>query len=146
MKALATLSKFLGCYDKWKNIVQNYQLRWSDSSNGAGTSKGLEIFQKIYGNDNYQEMTNQLKDACLKLDKKYSSVLLYCVLTGLRPAEACASIQLLKDRKEDYITKDHKALEHFRFPEVFMRRTKNAYISVMFEELFKVIDCSSFIL
>ncbi len=145
MKALATLSKFLGCYDKWKNIVQNYQLRWSDSSNGAGISKGLEIFQKIYGNDNYQEMIIQLKDACLKLDKKYSSVLLYCVLTGLRPAEACASIQLLKDRKEDYLTKDHKVLEHFKYPEVFMRRTKNAYISVMFEELFKVIDCSNFI-
>jgi intergrase/recombinase len=90
-------------------------------------------------------MIIQLKDACLKLDKKYSSVLLYCVLTGLRPAEACASIQLLKDRKEDYLTKDHKVLEHFKYPEVFMRRTKNAYISVMFEELFKVIGCSNFI-
>jgi hypothetical protein len=65
MKALATLSKFLGCYDKWKEIVQNYQLKWSDSGNVAGFSKGLEIFQKIYGNDNYQEMIIQLKDECL---------------------------------------------------------------------------------
>ena len=101
MKALATLSKFLGCYDKWKEIVQNYQLKWSECGNGAGFSKGLEIFQKIYGNDNYHEMIIQLKDACLRLDKKYSSVLLYCVLTGLRPVEACVSMQLLKEKKEN---------------------------------------------
>jgi len=138
MKALATLSKFLGCYDKWKDIVQNYHLRWSDRSNGAGTSQGLEIFHKIYGNDNYQEMIIQLKDACLKLDKKYSSVLLYCALTGLRPAEACSSLVLLKERREDYLAKDNKLLEHFRFPSVFLRRTKNAYISIVSESLLEL--------
>lgn len=69
-------------------------------------------------------MIIQLKDALLRLDKKYSSVLLCCALTGLRPAEACVSMQLLKERKQDYLTKDHKVLEHFKFPELFMRRTK----------------------
>ena len=44
MKALATLSKFLGCYDQWKKIVDKYQLRWSDSGNGGGYSKGLKFF------------------------------------------------------------------------------------------------------
>jgi hypothetical protein len=140
MKALATLSKFLGCYDQWKKIVGNYQLRWSDNGSGGATSKGLEIFHNIYGNSNYQEMIIQLKDACFKLGQKYSSVLLYCTLTGLRPAEACVSIRLLKERKEDYLTKDLKVLEHFRFPEVFMRRTKNAYFSITFEKLLEIIN------
>jgi len=53
MKALATLSKFLGCYDEWKTIVGKYQLRWSDSDKRGGSPKGLEIFQKIYGNNNH---------------------------------------------------------------------------------------------
>jgi hypothetical protein len=75
-------------------------------------------------------MLIQLRDACSKLDKKYSSALLYCALTGLRPAEACVNMQLLKERKNDYLTKDNRILEHFGFPEDFMRRTKNAYISV----------------
>ena len=61
MKALATLSKFLGCYDQWKKIIEKYQLQWTDSGNGAGFSKGLEIFQKIYGNDNYARNDNSTK-------------------------------------------------------------------------------------
>jgi hypothetical protein len=30
MKALATLSKYLGCYDRWKDIKERYQLKWSN--------------------------------------------------------------------------------------------------------------------
>jgi hypothetical protein len=29
MKALANLSKFLGCYHRWKEIRERYQLKWS---------------------------------------------------------------------------------------------------------------------
>ena len=54
-------------------------------------------------------------------------------------------MQLLKERKDDYLTKDNMILKHFRFPEVFMRRTKNAYISVMFKELLHVIEYSNFV-
>jgi intergrase/recombinase len=108
---------------------------------GAGySSKGLKIFHNIYGKNNYQEMLDQLKLACLKLDKKYSSALLYCALTGLRPAEACTSLRLLKERKGEYLTNDKKILENFRFPKIFMRRTKNAYISLTFEKLFEITE------
>ena len=40
MKALAT-SLFLGCYDQWKKIVEKYRLGWTDSDDGAISSKGL---------------------------------------------------------------------------------------------------------
>ena len=63
MNALATLSKFLGSYDEWKKIVEKNQLSWSDSGSGGGSSKGLEIFQNIYGKDNFQQMLIQLKEA-----------------------------------------------------------------------------------
>ena len=81
------------------------------------------------------EMISQLKLAYSRLDQKYSSALLYCTLTGLRPAEPYNSLRLLKERREDYLAKGSKLLEHFRFPSVFLRRTKNAYISVLFEKL-----------
>ena len=32
MKALATLSKYLGCYNQWKKIRENYQLKWSGNN------------------------------------------------------------------------------------------------------------------
>ncbi len=138
MKALATFSKFLGCYDKWKKIVEKYQLRWAESGNGTGSAQGLEVFHNIYGKNNFSEMISQLKLAYSRLDEKYSSVLEYCTLTGLRPAEACSSLRILNERKEGYLAKDNKLLEHFRFPSVFLRRTKNAYISIVSERLLEL--------
>src|SRR5690606_26913833 len=68
MKSLATLSKFLGYYDKWKKIVENYQLKWSSNGKGVGvSSKELELFHNIYGNNSYVDMIEQLKNACSKL-------------------------------------------------------------------------------
>ena len=45
-----------------------------------------------------QEMIIQLKDECLKLDKKYSSVLLYCVLTGCGRLKHAAVYDYLKKK------------------------------------------------
>ena len=39
MKSLAVLSKFMGCYDKWKNIKERYQLKWSNENS-------VDIFKK----------------------------------------------------------------------------------------------------
>ncbi len=41
MKSLAALSKFLGMYDKWKVIVEKFNLKWSSEFNG------LDAFKKI---------------------------------------------------------------------------------------------------
>jgi hypothetical protein len=30
MESLSSLSKFAGCYEKWRNIVSKYQLEWSN--------------------------------------------------------------------------------------------------------------------
>jgi hypothetical protein len=77
MKALVTLSKYLGCYDEWKDIKEHYQLKWSNGDS-------LETFSMI----------NWLKNCCSKLSSSYSNILLFNALTGLRPDEACKSIQL----------------------------------------------------
>jgi intergrase/recombinase len=74
---------------------------------------------------------------------KYSSALLYRTLTGLRPAEACSSLKLLEERKQDYLARDNRLLEHFRFPSIFLRRTKNAYISIVSERMLELAGGSS---
>ena len=40
MKALSSLSKFVGCYNRWRNIITNYQLKWSNDNN-------IDIFKNI---------------------------------------------------------------------------------------------------
>ena len=45
MKSLAVLSKYMGCYDKWKDIKERYQLKWSNENS-------VDTFKKIINEDN----------------------------------------------------------------------------------------------
>jgi hypothetical protein len=57
MKSLAALSKYLGCYDRWQETRQRYQLKWT-----SGNS--FEIFDNIVGEkENYPAMLDWLRNA-----------------------------------------------------------------------------------
>jgi intergrase/recombinase len=132
MKSLSNLAKFSGCYDKWKIIIDRYQLKWSNEN-------GVDTFNKILnGKHDYSAMLNWLKQAYQTLPEKYGNALLFNSLTGLRPTEACVSIQIIESEAEEYLNKDTMVLEHFRFPEIFIRRTKNAYISIVSEKILDI--------
>jgi hypothetical protein len=121
MKALAALSKYLGCYDKWNDIRERYQLKWS-------AKDGFQMFNKIMMNngENYSSMVDWLKNAISKLPLRYGNILLFDTITGLRPDEACKSIRLLNECEQEYLKKSTMVVEHFKFPQIFIRRTKNA--------------------
>jgi hypothetical protein len=133
MKALASLSKYIGCYDRWKDIKERYQLKWSNGDN-------LETFNNILmnGEQNYTSMINWLKHTCSKLSKHYGNILLYNTLTGLRPDEACKSIILFQKQRDNYLRKDLKILEHFKYPDIFLRRTKKAYVSIVTDSMLEL--------
>ncbi|MGI8833327.1 MAG: integrase [Nitrososphaeraceae archaeon] len=139
MKAIATLSKYIGCYDKWKDIKEKYQLKWSNGD-------GLEAFNDIIMNNgqNYNSMINWLKVAVSKLPARYGNLLLFDTLTGLRPDEACKSIILLKEKEQEgYLNPDTMILEHFRHPGIFFRRTKKAYVSILTEKSLELVKESA---
>jgi intergrase/recombinase len=64
-----------------------------------------------------------------------AAIIRFAVLTGLRPTEACESVRLLKSSSKDelfnYYNQDQQCLEHFRFPDIFLRTTKKAYLSYL---------------
>ena len=125
MKSLASLSKYLGCYDKWISIRHNYQLKWSNGDS-------LDIFNKIFADkQNYSSMMGWLKNAIKLLPKPDSNILIYCTLTGLRADESFKSIELFRSDRKNYFNSKLMILEHFRFPSIFFRRTKKAYISLV---------------
>jgi hypothetical protein len=132
MKALATLSKYLGCYNKWKDIKERYQLKWSNGDS-------LETFDMFMsGEQNYTSMINWLKNCCSKLSASYSNILLFNTLTGLRPDEACKAIQIIQKEGDNYVRKDLMILEHYKFPDIFIRRTKKAYISIVTDSMLEL--------
>ena len=137
MKALATLSKYMSCYDKWKNIVQRYQLKWSNEDS-------IQTFYDITNiEQDFHSMISWLKDTVTKLPLSYGNILLYNALTGLRPNEACESIRLLKNELCNYLKEGSRILEHYKYTQIFIRRTKKAYISIVTDSILDVAKESS---
>ncbi len=136
MCSLSNLSKFLGIYDSWKQTIRNYGLKWENTSS-------LETFLSIL-NTNLEETETWLKQVIKGLPKEYSTVLVFDALTGLRPSEAVESCRLIaelseKNKLDCYLDKEIMMLQHFRFPDLFLRKSKNAYISFITPELLNLV-------
>jgi len=85
-----------------------------------------------------------LKQVIQKLPKDYSTVLMFDVLTGLRPNETAMSCNLITELSEgnkldSYLDRELMMLQHFRFPDLFLRKSKNAYISFITPELLQLV-------
>lgn len=66
------------------------------------------------------------------LPRQMALVIRHALLTGLRPSEACESVRLLRvsqDSRESYYNPERQMLQHYLYPEIFLRATKKAYIS-----------------
>lgn len=83
-------------------------------------------------------MISWLKDTCSKLSPHYINILLFNTLTGLRPDEACKAIQIIQKEEDNYVRKDLMILEHYKFPDIFIRRTKKAYISILTDQILEL--------
>jgi intergrase/recombinase len=136
MASLANLTKYLGCYDYWRSIVKNAGLRWDKRS-------GVEAFLSIVNTD-LREVERWLRTAIRKLPRKHSATLVFQALTGVRPSEACKAVSLMAEldgigELEKYFNRELSMLEHFRFPKLFLRRSKNCYISFVSEDVLRLV-------
>jgi hypothetical protein len=139
MKLLACLSKFLGCHDTtWMALKRKYNLKWT-TGNGS-----LEIFERCYGiindSNSLDTMLRWLRHIRQELPVQYSNVFMFCTLTGLRANECFEAIRLIKtpDAFERYYDPTGGLLRHYAFPNVFIRRTKAAYISLVTPEFLDI--------
>ena len=82
-------------------------------------------------------MIQWLRQVRQELPKSYCDFFVFCTLTGLRASEAKAAVRLINMSgvHPSYYNSERQCLEHFRYPEIFLRRTKASYISLVDEEL-----------
>ena len=74
MKSLSVLSKFMGCYDKWKDIKDKYQLKWSNENS-------VDTFKKIINEDNsFNSLLEWLKNTSSQISETHRNILFYCTL------------------------------------------------------------------
>jgi hypothetical protein len=134
MKALSCLAKFVGCYDDWHSVRRKHGLCWS-----TGTEK-IDAFTRFFDTSkDLDTMIQWLRQAMAALPSQYSGFLLFCTLTGLRASECIESVRLLNGHQmTDYYNPEQNILQHYRFPDLFIRRTKAVYISVMNDKILSI--------
>ena len=140
VKALSSLAKFLGIYEDYKRLVKDYGLTWKGKSIDDLVIDRLvkvkdpdEVFQWI-------RMVKQRRpDISVFMD--------YIAITGLRLDEAVQSYNLIiklskQGKLNEYYNEANECLEHFRFKEIFIRKSKKAFISFVPKELIEKIKVS----
>jgi hypothetical protein len=132
MKALANLAKYTGMYEEWNKLRRQHQLKWSSTNT-------LDVFERIINSGtSYDNMLKYVKQVLAILPRSHANVVIYGTLTGLRPIEACKSVQLIHTDLSNYLNSDLFILEHFKWNDIFIRRTKKSFISVMTERLLQI--------
>ena len=131
LKSLVALSKFYGFYPEFKQRIEDYGIKYSRISS-------IDSFFRIFNNNNkdilawYQKATSALNDDC-------STYLKFLLMSGLRPSEGIESFNLVRTRLEEYYNVEFGTLEHFRFKDMFLRNTKNVFITIVPEALIQEI-------
>jgi len=65
-----------------------------------------------------------------------AQIIKFVCLVGLRPTEAIDSVKLLKSGSAtNYYNPERQGMEHFRLPEILLRKTKQAYVSFVSPEM-----------
>jgi intergrase/recombinase len=106
------------------------------------------FFEEIHASKNQcKKVIESVKAAAAVLPKERANILFFDTLTGLRPTEAIKSIHMIHTELDNYLNRERMVLEHFRYRNIFIRPTKNAFISVLTPQLLELAkrsatDCS----
>jgi hypothetical protein len=88
-------------------------------------------------------MIQKVREMINVLPPVMGEIVKFGVLVGLRPSEVVQSVRLLQNSGASYYNPERQVLEHFRFPDIFLRRTKKAYISFVSPEILKIANSIS---
>jgi intergrase/recombinase len=139
VKALILLSKFLGNATQFKKKLEEYGIK-------IARPDSLSAFLRILNASNSDVMTWYRSAIPLLKDNErlFTKFLLH---SGLRTSEAINSfnliIQLARENKlSEYYDSELSVLCHFKYPKLFIRRTKSTFITFIEPEFLSEITQS----
>ena len=83
-------------------------------------------------------MLDYVKDIIRSHPGECANTFTFATVTGLRAEEAFQAIRLIKHNAEDYYNSQYHILEHFRYKDIFIRRSKKAFISLVDEDILDI--------
>jgi intergrase/recombinase len=141
LKAMVNLAKYLGKYDEYKDRLSNCGVRWVNSDNAFNS------FLRIV-NNKHSNLGEWYKIVQSILRNNEKLCLKFTLLSGLRKNEALNSFNLIiklakQNRLSEYYNSELGLLEHFKYGDLFFRKTKMVYISIVNRDLISEIEKSS---
>jgi hypothetical protein len=132
MKSLASLSKFMGVYDRWQTLIKRFQLKWPNK-------EAYAVFNEIFNNpkESYSSMLDWVKNSINNLPGGLANVVLFNTLTGFRPDEGYNAIELIRRDSSNYVDTNRMLLMHYKYPDTYLRVSKKAYVSVINKDILK---------
>jgi intergrase/recombinase len=137
MKALSALAKFSGCHERYRRMIKSYGLKWSTNNDDIIIARLIKYSNGINGNAN--DLFEWVRTVKEKIPA-FSTFMDFVIATGLRLDEAIKSYSLIvklakQGKLNEYYDSERQVLEHFKFKELFIRRTKKTFMSFVSKEL-----------
>ena len=128
IKSLIILSKFLGIHQEFKQRLQDYGVKMVRPDVFAS-------FLRIYNNQN-SDLLKWYSEAASVLRKNEKLLFKFLLLTGVRKEEGIISFNKIIDLSKQnnmsiYYNDEFNVLQHFVFKTLFLRNTKNLYVSII---------------
>jgi len=76
-------------------------------------------------------MLKWVKESVSALPSTLGNVIHFNTLTGLWPDEGYKAMELIRADETTYVDKKRMLLTHYKYPRLFLRVSKNAYVSVI---------------
>ena len=137
LKSLVAYAKYAGTYSEFKQRLKDYGIRWGKTTDSIGS------FLRMM-NNNGSDVLKWYREALQILRPNEQTLLKLVLVTGLRKSEAIQAFNLIirlskENRLKEYFNEELQTLEHFRFRDLFLRKTKNAFISFLPKSLIEEI-------
>ena len=136
IKALILLSKYLGTTTQFKAKLEEYGIK-------IPRPNSLTSFLRIFNNRNSDILKwyGKARESFRENEALFTKFLLQ---SGLRTSEAIHSFNLIiklgtEGKPSEYYDAELQVLCHFKYPKLFIRRTKNCYITFIQPEFLQQI-------
>ncbi len=137
INSLTALSRFLGTYDSFMAQLKSHGIKRSKPD-------AVQAFTRIFNSDAHKGLGEWYQNALAVLNENEKLYLRFMMFSGVRAMEGVKSFNLIVDLgakyKEEYYTQTIQFLEHFKYPKLFFRSSKNLYVSAVPKELLDKIS------
>jgi len=119
LRALKALADYHGLRPELNELLQRHNIKVR--------REGYNILDE----ENIEEMIDWYRRVYHSSPQKIQNSLRFMLASGLRPTESLVSMRLIAQNAKDYVVEREgfARLEHARYPEIFIRRVKKAYLS-----------------